>query len=124
ELGEVDRLIDAKNLAGAATRLNQLIDQYPDDPHLRIRRGRIQARSKKNDDKALDAYEKAIDLDATLLEDPAILAEVLAAMQHPQARDKAINLAVRKLGEQGHEFLLSLVNEDKNVLGFVDRQRA
>ena len=124
EVAEVDRLIEGKNLAAAATRLNQLIDQYPDDPMLRVRRGRIQARSKKNEDKAIDAYEKAIDLDPALLEDSALLAEVLAAMQHPNARDKAVNLSVRKLGEHGHGFLLDLVNDDKNVLGFVDRQRA
>jgi tetratricopeptide (TPR) repeat protein len=123
-LGEVDRLIEAKNLAAAATRLNQLIDEYPDDPHLHIRRGRIQARSKSKDDRALDAYEKAIDLDPSLLEDAALMAEVMAAMRQPQARAKGLNLAVRKLGEQGHGFLLDLVNDDKNVLGFVDRQRA
>jgi serine/threonine protein kinase/tetratricopeptide (TPR) repeat protein len=123
-LAEVDRQIDANNLAAAATRLNQLIDEYPDDPRLRIRRGRIQARSKSKDDRALDAYEKALDLDPRLLEDGALMAEIIAAMRQPQARDKALNLAVRKLGERGHPFLLELVNDDKAVLGFVDRQRA
>jgi tetratricopeptide (TPR) repeat protein len=124
DLAEVDRLIEGKNLAAAATRLNQLIDEYPDDPRLRIRRGRIQARSKSKDDKALDAYEKALDLDPTLLGDKALREEIIAAMRQPQARDKALNLAVRKLGEHGHAFLIELLNEDRAVLGYVDRHRA
>jgi hypothetical protein len=120
---EIDRLILAGKSAEADKLLGPMLDESPDDPGLVWRHGQLLAKSRKTKDRALAAYGQALDLDPSLLEDKDFYAQLHDLLRNRRSRDEALDIALRRMGTQGHSFLLELVNDDK-PLGFNDRHRA
>jgi serine/threonine protein kinase len=125
-LAEIDRMIFADKLGEAQQLLQPLLDEYPANSMLAWRQGRIFAKSKKPGakTKALAAYRDAVDTDPLLLDDHDFYAELHALLVNPKLRTEALNFALRKMGHNGHKFLLELVNDERNPLSYNDRRRA
>jgi tetratricopeptide (TPR) repeat protein len=123
-LAEIDRLLLADRLDEADKLLGPLRDTFPKDPELLWRHGRLLDKSKRKESQALAAYGKAIEADASLLEDKEFYAELHEVMRHPKVRDEALDLALHQMGAHGHKFLLELVNAERKPLSYEHRQRA
>jgi hypothetical protein len=124
QIAEIDRLILADKLDDADKLLAPLRDQFPRDAQLLWRQGRLLAKRKKKRAQALASYGNAIDLDPTLLDDRDFYAELYDLMRDVGLRDDALDLALQKMSNYGHKFLLELVNSERRPLGFLDRHRA
>lgn len=123
-LSQVDQLILTKEFDKAEGLLKPLRDQYPDDPTLLWRQGRILAASKRKQSQALAAYGQALSLEPKLLDDRDFYAETYELLRSRRLRDEALDLALQKMGRHGHTFLLELVNDTRSPLDYDDRQRA
>ncbi len=125
-LNEVDRLILGSKLDEAQDLLKPLLDDYPDNPVLSWRQGRIFAKRKKRKFKpmALAAYGDALDAEPTLLDDNDFYAELNALLTDSKLRSEALDFALRKMGRTGHKVLLELVNNERSPMGYNDRRRA
>src|SRR5690606_34234206 len=104
--------------------LGLLRDEYPRDPELLWRKGRLLAKRKGKEAQALAAYGSALDADPGLLEDKDFYAELYELLRNRKLRDEALELALHKMGPYGHKFLLEEVNNEKRPLGYTDRRRA
>jgi tetratricopeptide (TPR) repeat protein len=124
ELAAVDTLIEKKALDEALTQIRNLLDRYPEDWKLRVRKARALVRQGKLAE-ALDAWGEAIDHGSIeILEDEALAAELTLLLEEDKVREPALTLAIRKLGAKGTPFLVSLLNRDADVLSYSDRHRA
>jgi hypothetical protein len=123
-LEEIDRLLEAKKIVEADALISPLRDEFPADPQLAWRQGKVLALSKRKEGAALAAYATALELDPALMDEPAFTTELDALMRNPKVRDEALDLALQHLGASGHAFLLEQVNDDRKPLGFTDRKRA
>ncbi|MBL4686930.1 MAG: protein kinase [Nannocystaceae bacterium] len=125
QLAEIDRLILAKKADDADKLLGPLLDRFPDDARLVWRQGRMLIdQGKKKRPQALAAYGKALENNATLIDDRDFYAELAALMRKPGLRDEALDLALRQMGPNAHTFLLELVNNERKPLNYEDRHRA
>ncbi len=124
KLAELDRLLLANKLDEADSLLGLLRDEYPRDPELLWRKGRLLAKRKGKEAQALAAYGSALDADPGLLEDKDFYAELYELLRNRKLRDEALELALHKMGPYGHKFLLEEVNNEKRPLGYTDRRRA
>jgi len=124
-LAEIDKVLTGKNSEEALQLIRPKLDEFPENPQLIWREGKALALKKAKSDRviALERYGEALELDPTLIEDPDFYAELNALLRIYQLREQAINLAVQKLGEAGHTFLLELVNNQRVSLGWFDRHR-
>jgi tetratricopeptide (TPR) repeat protein len=103
--------------------LAALIDRDPDNAQLLWRDGRalyVMGRA----DEAFDRYADALVRDDSLQEDAEFFAELDALMRRPDVRSKALDLALQRLDDLAHPFLLSLVNDPEHPPSFVERHRA
>jgi serine/threonine protein kinase len=123
-IAEIDRLLLANKLDEAEKLLTPLRDTFPGDPVLSWRQGRLLSKRKRKESQALAAYGAAIDGDPMLLEDKDFYSEIYELLRKSKLRDEALEVALHKMGEHGHKFLLELVNDEKKPLGYHDRQRA
>ncbi|MEM7157682.1 MAG: serine/threonine-protein kinase [Myxococcota bacterium] len=125
-LAEVDGLTFRNRLDDAQTLLQPMLDEDPDSAVLAWRQGRILAKRKrrKHHSRALASYGDALDANPALLEDHDFYAELLALLSNTNLRSEALDFALRKMGQRGHKFLLELVNDEKNPMGYSDRRRA
>jgi len=127
-LNEIDRLILGSKLDEAQDLLKPLLDDYPDNPILSWRQGRIFAKRSKRSTKyrrmALTSYGDALDAEPTLLDDNDFYAELNALLTDSKLRNEALDFALRKMGQTGHKVLLELVNNEKSPMGYNDRRRA
>lgn len=125
-LAEVDRLISSNKLGEAQTKLQPLRDEFPDSAILAWRQGQIfvKGKKKRNRTKALAAYGDALDADPRLLENNEFYAELHGLLIDPKLRQESLDFALRKMGSLGHKFLLELVNDDRDPMGYSDRRRA
>jgi hypothetical protein len=123
EVEALDRLIATNQDVEALTMLDSLVSEYPEDPQLQWRRGKLLARDKKKVTTALLAFREAIELDTELLDDREFYAELLEVMRAPEVLGDAIELALGPMGEHGHPFLLELINREAGALGYPDRHR-
>jgi serine/threonine protein kinase len=123
-LAQIDKLIIGENLDDADKLLSPLRDEFPDDPELLWRAGRIFAKRRRKEPEALTAYSQALERDPSLLDNKDFYAELYELMERRRARDQALDLALQKLGTQGHKFLLQVVNDEKRPLDYHDRERA
>jgi serine/threonine protein kinase len=123
-LAEIDRLLLANKLDEAENVLKPLRDAYPKDAALSWRQGRLLSKRRRKEPQALAAYGAAIDAEPSLLEDKDFYSEIYELLRKPRLRDEALEIALHKMGEHGHKYLLELVNEEKKPLGYHDRQRA
>jgi hypothetical protein len=123
ELAGLDAAIEGKRWAAADQQLQPLLDQYPRDPQLLWRRGKLQAQTKSKVALALASYAEAIGEDPSMLEDETFATELDALLWNPRLRDSALDLALQRMGEHGHEFILELAALDEHALGYVDRHR-
>ncbi|MCB9718627.1 MAG: serine/threonine protein kinase [Myxococcales bacterium] len=126
QITEIDRLILGNKHDDAQKLLQPLLDEFPDNPQLAWRQGKILAERKKKKDKgkALAAYGDAVGTDPTLLDNNEFYAELYALLEEPKLRAEALDLALRKMGHYGHKFLLKAINDDKRPMNYNDRQRA
>jgi hypothetical protein len=123
-IAEIDRLLLANKLDEAEKVLTPLRDAFPKDPTLSWRQGRLLSKRKRKESQALAAYGVAIDGDPRLLEDKDFYSEIYELLRKPKLREEGLELALHKMGEHGHKFLLELVNAEKKPLSYHDRQRA
>lgn len=123
-LAQVDQLILTKEFDKAEELLKPLRDQFPDDPILLWRQGRILASNKRKQSQTLATYGQALSLQPKLLEDRDFYAETYELLRNRRLRDEALDLALQKMGTYGHTFLLELVNDKRSPLDYHDRQRA
>lgn len=125
-LADVDRLILANKVDDAQKLLQPLLDDYPDNALLAWRQGQIfvKSRKRKNRAKALASYGDAVDADPALLENHEFYAELHALLSDSKLRQEALDFALRKMGSFGHKFLLELVNDERDPMGYSDRRRA
>ena len=123
-VAEIDRLLLANKLDEAEKLLAPLRDLHPNDGVLSWRQGRLLSKRKRKEAQALAAYGAAIDGDPALLDDKDFYSEIYELLRKPRLRDEALEIALHKMGEHGHKFLLELVNEEKKPMGYNDRQRA
>ena len=124
---EIDKTLAAKNGDSALDLIRPLKDKYPDDPQLLWREGRALNFAKGNKKSlALTAYGDALERDPKLLEDHDFYAEVYDLLENRRLRDQALDLALQKMGKQGHKFLLSVVNEQNpsRAMDYANRHRA
>jgi hypothetical protein len=124
DLRRLDRLVATRSDAEALPLLDSLLAAHPTDARLHWRQGRILARDPERATAALAAYRRALEQDASLLERADFYAELLDAMRKPGAGGDALELALSRLGEHGHPYLLELVNREAGALGHADRHRA
>lgn len=124
DLAEMDKLIQAGDLKAAEAILKDLQDEDHDNPVLLWRQGMILGKKRNSQRAALLAYGKAIDADRKLLEDAQFYAELHALMRLKALRAEALDLALRQMGDFGHQFLVEVVNDAKRPLEYVDRHRA
>ncbi len=123
-LAQIDRLLEAKKVVEADALISPLRDEFPADPQLAWRQGKVLSLIKRKEAQALAAYGNALELDPALMDDPAFASELDALMRNPKVRDEALDLALQRMGERGHAFLIEQVNEERKPLGFTDRKRA
>ena len=123
----IDQALTSKDDEAALDLIRPARDKFPDDPQLLWREGKAlgMKRAKSSKVTALERYGEALDLKPSLIEDPDFYGELYVLLRHNSVQDQAINLALQKLGDAGHKFLLELVNVDdpKKVLGWVNRHR-
>lgn len=123
----IDQALSSKNEDEALNLIRPARDQAPEDPQLLWREGKALAmkRAKSSRVRALERYGQALERDPSLIEDNDFYGELQALLRRKDLRAQAIDLAVQKLGDSGHNFLLELVNVDdpKEILGWVDRHR-
>ncbi|TPV97228.1 MAG: serine/threonine protein kinase [Myxococcales bacterium FL481] len=126
DLAAIDRQLLAKNHREALLLIKPLRDASPDNAQLLVREGRALALRRSKRATALNRYAQALENDATLIDDPAFLAELYALLEDTRLREAALDFAVQKLGKHGHRFLLTLVNQTKpdKSLRYTDRHRA
>lgn len=122
-LAELDRLILAKDTADAQILLQKMRDASPDDAMLLWRQGRLLTQQKRKKGAALDSYGEAMEREPKLLEDKDFYAELMALMRESRLQQQALDLALRKMGGQGHTFLLELVNRKQKAIDFNNRHR-
>lgn len=123
-LAEIDRLLLTNKLDEADKLLAPLRDEYPEDATLLWRQGRLLSKRRRKDAQALVAYAAAIDSDPALLEDKDFYAEIYDLLRNRRLREEALDVALQKMGEHGHKFLLEVVNDERRPLGYHDRHRA
>ena len=124
KLDEIDQLLLGNKADEAEALLAPLRDRFPDDAQLAWRQGHLLTLRKKKEPQALAEYAKALQNDATLLEDKLFYAQLHELMGNRRVRKEALDLALHHMGEHGHQFLLKEVNNAKRPLGYNDRQRA
>ncbi len=120
---EIDRLITSGKIDEADELLGKLLDESPDDAGLVWRHGLLLSKRRKTRDRALGEYGRALDLDPSLLDNKDFYARLHELLRERKYRDQALDIALRRMGHQGHGFLVELVNSDK-PLGYADRHRA
>ena len=122
-IADLDDAIEAKQFAIADGKLEPLLDEFPQDPQLLWRRGKLEARKAKGKAIALATYAEAIKEDPGLLDDDEFAAELDKLLYMPALRDAAVDVAVQRMGAHGHEFLLEVAALNEGALGYVDRHR-
>lgn len=122
QLARLDALLADRKSEAVAESVRRLLDDYPKDERLHLRN----ARALRDSDapKALAAYAKALELRPSLLDDAAVVEELLALMRRKEVEDTAIDLAIRHLGTHGLAYLLERVNDDARPVDYADRHRA
>jgi hypothetical protein len=122
---EIDRLLSAKDAAGALSRIRAARDGFPDDGGLLWREGRalVIEGGVSNRTTALLRYADAFKAAPELGKETAFAAEVLTLLRDKRLRERAIDVAVRDLGHLGDEFLFEVVQDEDAELGYVDRHR-
>lgn len=123
-LSEIDRLLMSEKLDEADKLLAALRDQYPRDPQLSWRLGRLLTKRKNKRPQALLSYGDAIEVDPALLDNNEFYAELHELLRTPSARDEALDLALHHMGRYAHGFLLEMVNSEKKPLTYAKRHRA
>ena len=124
-LASIDALIASRKYDAARISIGPLLEVYPDEPQLHWRMGKVTFAEggKGSAAVALDSYAAAVDLDPDLLEDVAFREEFDALMNKPEVRNKAVDLAIEKLGDEGHDLLLAWLNVDATPLPYEQRHR-
>jgi serine/threonine protein kinase len=120
---DIDKLILAGKIDEADKLLGPMLDANPDDAGLVWRHGQLLSKNRRTRERALAVYGHALDLEPTLLDDKDFYAELHDLLRDRKSRDEALDIALRRMGRQGHSFLLELVNSDK-PLSYNDRHRA
>ncbi len=123
DVREVDAAIEAKQFTTADSKLQPLLDEFPQDPQLLWRRGKLEAHKPKGKAIALATYAEALTEDPNLLDDETFAKELDELLYLPALRDPAVDVAVQRMGAHGHEFLLEIAALDEGALGYVDRHR-
>jgi hypothetical protein len=119
-------MLTAKDTEGALTRVRAARDQFPNDGGLMWREARAltQAGGETNRVTALHCFANAAAAEPSLGEQTEFVAELRNLLRDPNLRETAIDVSVRELGPLGHSFLLEVINDESNELGYVDRHRA
>jgi serine/threonine protein kinase len=122
---EIDKLLMAKDTEAALARIRTARDEFPDDGNLMWREARALtlAGGESNRVAALHRFANAAAAEPSLGEQTEFVAELRNMLRDPKLRETAIDVAVRELGPLGHSFLLEVINDEGNVLGYVDRHR-
>lgn len=123
----IDQALTGGDSEAALELIRPALDENPENTQLLWREGKARAMKRSTSSKvtALERYAAALEGDPKLIEDPNFYGELYDLLRNSKLQEQAIDLAVQKLGESGHTFLLELVNVDnpKKVLGWVDRHR-
>jgi serine/threonine protein kinase len=122
---EIDRMLTAKDAAGAREAVRKARDEFSSDGGLMWREGRVLTLEggETNRVTALHRFADAAKAAPSLAEQTEFVAELRNLLRDPKLRETAIDVAVRELGPLGHSFLLEVINDESRELGYVDRHR-
>ncbi len=122
-LSEIDRLLLAKRGAEADALLAPLREEFPEDATLMWRHARVLAVQRRKTAEALEAYGQALDADPDLLDNKDFYAELHDLLRNRNARQEALDFTLEHMGENGANFLLETVNDEKEPLQYDERHR-
>ena len=120
-LAKLDAMIADKAFEPAGDTIRGLLDEYPKDAQVHLRKARVLRETDAS--KALAAYAQSLELDRGLLAAEGTREEILALMRRPEVADAAIDLAIRQLGDHGLDYLVERVNDDARPTSYNDRHR-
>ena len=121
---EVDAMLARGEYGPALKRMDALSAEQPDTAQLDLRRARALAADPKRQVEALDAYRRAIEADATVLDDRDVIARLYALLRTNALRTQATELTLASLGGEGLPLLVEFVHAPRPVLAYDLRHRA
>ncbi len=124
-LAELDAALIGGDFKKAAELLGPLREQFPEDPALLWREGKILARKRntKSRKQALERYAEALKRDPQLSSNLGFFSELDQLLGNASLREPAIELALTELGVRGHGRLLEFLDDSKRLPDFDTRQR-
>jgi len=122
-LADFDSALIGGDYEKAAELLTPLREQFPDDPELMWRAGKILARKKATHNEALEQYAEALARDPSLLSNLGFFTELDQLLGQPSLREPAIELALSQLGVRGHGRLLDFLADEKRMQTYEVRHR-
>lgn len=122
ELAAIDAAFRENRYDEGVLLLGPLRDQFPEHAGLLWREGWLLNWRDKDRVQALSRYRDAVLRDPELHDNQAFVRDLIDVLQAPEVRAQAVDLAL-ELGQQGHELLVSFVNDPDVRLGFNERHR-
>ncbi|MCA9635306.1 MAG: serine/threonine protein kinase [Myxococcales bacterium] len=122
ELAAVDAAFRSNDYDHGALLLGPLRATYPEHAGLLWREGWLINWRDKDRVEALDRLREALTRDEALRENRAFVRDLVDVLRYPEVRAQAVDLALG-LGADGHDLLLSFVNDPEIRLSFNDRHR-
>ncbi|MGB1016906.1 MAG: protein kinase domain-containing protein, partial [Nannocystaceae bacterium] len=122
-LADFDAALVGGDYKKAAELLAPLREQFPDDPELMWRAGKILARKRATQKDALAMYAEALSRDPNLLSNLGFFTELDRLLGKPNLREPAIEVALNQLGVRGHGRLIDFLADDKRVQSYENRHR-
>ncbi len=122
QLASIDAAFRNNDYDQGALLLGSLREDFPEHPGLLWREGWLLNWRDQDRVQALDRYRAALLGDPGLHDNQGFVSEFTALLRYPEVRAQAVDLAI-ELGDQGHELLLSFINDDGVRLGFTERHQ-